>query len=304
MCRVTFDLKKELKSSDKYYENKRTLGPTWACLEITSYCNFDCDYCVQENSNINDLCFEEWCIIIDKLKSFGITQISIIGGEPTLSSDLFEIIRYAKKQGFVVSLCSNGSLVDNSYAQALSASGLDQIQINIDHIDKGHHKNIRKSPSCCVEPLTALRNCSEYGIETVVATVVQEGNFNCLEEISSLVVENNFSSYRLWREVSGAPSAEMADFIVAAERVHAYLRERGLVSVKSTCNDLPVSFSDEISFSGCPAGSVFICISSFGDVFPCSFCRTSVGNILKEPLEAIFGNVAELSRQEKDLCLL
>ncbi|WP_437178301.1 SPASM domain-containing protein [Candidatus Izimoplasma sp. ZiA1] len=47
-----------------------------------------------------------------------------------------------------------------------------------------------------------------------------------------------------------------------------------------------------------------MCISSFGDVFPCSFCRTSVGNILKEPLEAIFGNVAELSRQEKDLCLL
>ena len=99
--------------------------PKACLLELTSVCNHRCLFCYcpwenDKNYNLKELLTSEWCAILDKLKAYGVEQVTFTGGEASTRKDLFEIIDHAHKLGYRIGLISNGKLLDENFLQRLA----------------------------------------------------------------------------------------------------------------------------------------------------------------------------------------
>ena len=68
-------------------------------LSITPACNFKCKFCFPSHDHCGSLSFEEQKELIKKLSASGMKEIIFVGGEPTLCSELPQLIMYAKRLG-------------------------------------------------------------------------------------------------------------------------------------------------------------------------------------------------------------
>ena len=121
---------------------------------FTAGCNFKCDFC--HNSQLIPLAEKSNVSLIEifdfLVKRRGlIDAVVITGGEPTIQSDLKDVVMKIKKLGYLVKLDTNGS---NPYIleELLSEGLLDYVAMdvkempeNYDRFCKGIGKNIEKS---------------------------------------------------------------------------------------------------------------------------------------------------------------
>src|SRR3546814_11041765 len=76
-------------------------------------CNLTCRHCYATSADSpfrNELSTTEALRVIDDLHAAGVRVLILSGGEPLLRPDLFKLAGYAREQGFVVALSSNGTL--------------------------------------------------------------------------------------------------------------------------------------------------------------------------------------------------
>lgn len=98
---------------------------------IASKCNYKCKFCFIQNLNDELLEISTANNILEKLRSLQIEKINFVGGEPLLSPLIFTVMKNAKKMGFIVSITTNGSLLNKKIIDELS-SYVDWIGISID----------------------------------------------------------------------------------------------------------------------------------------------------------------------------
>lgn len=71
------------------------VAPKYALLELTERCNLNCAHCYASR-DAKDLPTEKWIKIFDILKDeFKIKNVILLGGEPTLRIDFFDLLQYA-----------------------------------------------------------------------------------------------------------------------------------------------------------------------------------------------------------------
>lgn len=111
-------------------------------------CNLRCSFCYYRDSVMKgitkDYSTEEVKAKLREAKSLGLDQVDISGGEPTLRSDLQEIIRYARDIGFIkVCLITNGiRIADKAYADSLVEAGLNEILFSTHGTNKEEHDKL------------------------------------------------------------------------------------------------------------------------------------------------------------------
>ena len=87
-------------------------------IDVTHRCNMTCKNCYIPNRDIPDMNMERMLAAISKFPKK--TMIRIIGAEPTMRKDLFEMISRIKKTRNRVTLLTNGlRLSRNAYVKDL-----------------------------------------------------------------------------------------------------------------------------------------------------------------------------------------
>jgi organic radical activating enzyme len=83
----------------------------------------------QQSSDYDELSTEQWKDLIRKTFDAGIPQVIFIGGEPTLRTDLVELLQYTEELGMVSGLLSTSDRLyqDLGYLESLLESGLDHL---------------------------------------------------------------------------------------------------------------------------------------------------------------------------------
>ena len=113
--------------------------PFYCKVYLTRRCNYRCEMCNvwTHGDQSKELPTTEYEKIANVLRQLGIPLVVITGGEPTLRSDLVEIVRIFAKNGFSVRLQSNGnSRLDNKLLQRLADAGLHDLNVSLDTLDK------------------------------------------------------------------------------------------------------------------------------------------------------------------------
>lgn len=117
-------------------------------IEVTNKCNLNCLPCSRKylTRTKQNMLLSDFQIIINKLKNEDwIVPITLCGlGEPLLNHELLDMIKYAKKFNFNVSLISNSTLLTEDLTFQLLTSGLDRYSTMFDSIDKIEFETFRK----------------------------------------------------------------------------------------------------------------------------------------------------------------
>lgn len=93
--------------------------PVGGTFELTPRCNFNCKMCyvhlteAEQRQKGKELTAEQWIEIGEEAKQAGTVALLLTGGEPTLRPDFPEIFERLKAMGFIMSVNTNGLLVQN-----------------------------------------------------------------------------------------------------------------------------------------------------------------------------------------------
>lgn len=104
--------------------------PLSATFELTPFCNFKCVMCYVRLDNEQAaaqgemLSADVWLEIARQAKQLGTLNISLTGGEPMSHPDFWYIYSELNKMGFLISLISNGSLIDESAIEKFKLYGM------------------------------------------------------------------------------------------------------------------------------------------------------------------------------------
>jgi len=107
-----------------------------AVWDITSNCNLRCKHCYNGEKyfehEIEDLSFSESINLVNLLSSSGIRDIHLLGGEPLLKENLFDIITQIGKMGMSTSITTNGLLLNSSNIKKIISHNISMIFISLD----------------------------------------------------------------------------------------------------------------------------------------------------------------------------
>ncbi|MDD1716570.1 MAG: GTP 3',8-cyclase MoaA [Methanolinea sp.] len=114
-------------------------------ISLTPACNLRCIYCHAEgeNSRSTTLSPAELAEIMQVASGFGIRSVKFTGGEPTLRSDLPEILEEVPP-GMECSMTTNGTLLAD-LASDLKAAGLSRVNVSLDSLNHETYKKITGS---------------------------------------------------------------------------------------------------------------------------------------------------------------
>lgn len=156
---------------------------------VTSKCNYNCKFChtINLDDDITEILDSKR--ILGKLNQLGIEKINIVGGEPLLYPFTYDIIKIAKKMGFITAINTNGSLLTKSKIKMFSPY-LDWIGLSVD--SKYEHVEKDMGRGCGNHVQKALKMSEiikEAGIKLKINTTVTK--LNCKENMNNFIRKLN-----------------------------------------------------------------------------------------------------------------
>lgn len=110
--------------------NRSLAPPDRVSVNVTLRCNLTCTMCTT-CYDAPELSTEEIKSIIDQTAAWGVEVFNPLGGEPFMRSDIEEILAYAVRRGFYVTVTTNATLITERRADRLAAIPADRLHFNI-----------------------------------------------------------------------------------------------------------------------------------------------------------------------------
>ena len=134
------------------------------------HCNQKCLHCYaagQPMGETPELSTEQWKTILDTLRKVNIPQVTFTGGEPTLRSDLVELVQAA--EWFVTRLNTNGRLLTPELCAGLYDASLDSVQVTL-YSAEGNIHNQLVGVNGFNDTVQGIRHAVEAGLIVSVNT--------------------------------------------------------------------------------------------------------------------------------------
>ncbi|HXC92816.1 MAG TPA: GeoRSP system radical SAM/SPASM protein [Geobacteraceae bacterium] len=282
---------------------KAPLTINWA---LNNSCNFSCRHCYSRIDTGDELDGATLKECLTKCAKAGVMAVNFGGGEPLLRSDILDIARHAADAGFRVSMNSNGYLIDRARAVALKAAGFAKIGISIDSHLADVHDNFRGMQGSHAKALAALLHLRQAGIKTSISTVICTFNYNTIDELISMARKHGASQLNFHNfKCSGLGLANKDELDLSPSLWKDFYRDA--MKRKLECSDLDISLDDPIIASlgmrdesamvkGSVCGKLSLNIKSNGDITPCGFIPSIIGNIVKDDLKEVWKNSQVLDK--------
>ncbi len=277
---LTFDVEK----LSKWIEER---GPVpYLMFGITYECQCHCRHCCTGNylkEKHREFSTDEVKDVLDQANKALV--VNFFGGEPTLRSDLMELISYASERAVFVFVDTNGLLITKEYAKKLKDSGLELLYVSIDSPVPEKHDKYRGYKGCFEKAVQAVKNALDVGLKCMLSTYVTKENLSNgeFERVIKLEKELGATGVRYLLPTPAGRWLHNVDVRLTPEEEE---RVRELVDFPFVCRDF---YFQNQSSSQCRgiANKDYIYISPYGDVQPCCFMPLSFGNVREEPLKVI-----------------
>ena len=267
---------------------RKVSGPSHAQIGVTNACPQRCVYCYNQGRAGRIMDRAELFQVIRELKDLGVVWLGITGGEPLLQKCLPDLVAHAGPD-CAVKLFTTGCGLTGSLARELKEAGLFSVSVSLDHWDAEVHNRNRRYPGAFTEALRAIEIFKDVGgLQVGVSTVLSDDMLmperveRLLKFLSSLGVDE------AWLSETKPAVAAQGGWVITQEQW------QGLVKFQDAWNrshDLTMNylghFEDARHF-GCNAGHKMVYIDAFGEMSPCVFTPMSFGNVLHQPVKAVF----------------
>jgi radical SAM protein with 4Fe4S-binding SPASM domain len=278
-------------------------------LAITYRCNNDCTHCYNARERTHpELTTADWKNIIDRLWNLSIPHIVFTGGEPTLRSDLVELITYAETKGLITGLNTNGRrLADKSFVTDLVNGGLDHVQITLESHNPNIHDGMVNKYNAWKQTVNGIQNVLETPLYVMTNTTMLQNNSpylaDTLDYLSQLGVPTiglNALIHAGRGKAINSGLDETALFpLLEMAREYTSRNNQKLIWYTPTqyCNFDPMQL--DLGVKGCTAALYNMCIESDGNVIPCQSYYEILGNILFDEWDSIWNHDLSIRLRER-----
>ena len=166
-------------------------------LELTNRCNLQCKHCYAESgpekATTGALSCEEYKDIIEQACDVGCRELQFIGGEPTLNTDLEQLIGFACSMGISVEIYTNLTRMPTSLIGCILAADA-RVATSIYAAKPEIHDEITGVRGSFARTISNLQKLVAAGVETRVSVIEMEENTSGIAEtvemLKGLGIEN------------------------------------------------------------------------------------------------------------------
>lgn len=152
-----------------------------AWLIISYNCNNDCIWCYAKNASHrnSEPNLKKILNLLQFFSGLYVTRLTILGGEPTLCSNLKRIIEKAAELGMSPNIVTNGRRLSNPYyLNTLINAGISEINISIQSSSPSIHDSITQVGGSLNETVKGIENSLKLCGEENISTVITAGSKN------------------------------------------------------------------------------------------------------------------------------
>lgn len=173
----------------KYLHDKgaREGIPVSGTFELTQRCNFSCEMCYVHDckQKTDPLSAEDWLNLAAQAKDAGTVFLLLTGGEPLIRDDFEEIYKALAKMGFLISINTNGSLIEK-YSKLFNEFPPTRINISLYGADNSAYREL----------------CSNEAFDRVMSSVKKMKEFGISVRFNTIFTPKNISDYKKIADIS------------------------------------------------------------------------------------------------------
>ncbi|NQU56996.1 MAG: radical SAM protein [Rhodospirillales bacterium] len=277
-------------------------APFLVALNLTQRCNLQCAHCyldagVRSDGDAVELSTAEVKSVIDDIANLSDeTMVVLTGGEPMMRRDLAELASHANERGLMVVVGSNGTLLNDARAKTLKEAGVQGIGISIDSLNPAYHDDFRGQPGAWEKAMAGIDACRNNKLRFQIHFSVTDDNAHELDDMIAFARESGAFVFNVFFLVCTGRGEKVTNISmqtyekVLAQVTKAARDESGLI-VRAKCaphfkrmaleldQSWPVTTAHGYEAGGCLAGTRYARVTPMGEVTPCPYMETSVGNV-------------------------
>jgi radical SAM protein with 4Fe4S-binding SPASM domain len=169
-------------SADLHGRHNGHRAPLNVSIEVTRRCPLECLHCYNNlpmgdvEARRRELSTEEHFRIVDELVEMGCFWLLYTGGEIFARKDFLEIYTYAKKKGFLISLFTNGTIINEQIADYLAEWPPFAIEITLYGRTRETYEALTAVPGSYDRCLRGIKLLKERGLPLKLKTVATSIN--------------------------------------------------------------------------------------------------------------------------------
>jgi MoaA/NifB/PqqE/SkfB family radical SAM enzyme len=274
---------------------------------ITNACIAKCSFCDIWKQKPKIFVDREKALrAIDRLASFGVSHLTITGGEPLLHPDITAFVERAAANSMnnAVLNAAPSLLMRGDILKRLEGAGCDILSISFDSGDGVTMAESRKIPNIMEDMARAIEMIKRTRLKTMASVLIWNDNYDKLEEVCVKAKNMGYDfisfNYPTFSEskvypLGGDGISLSRDKVIEGLIEAIRLRKSGKYGIINSA----ISMRNIIDYLRDPASARFHCLGGnhvlfldwFFDVHPCMQLPKTLGNILDD------------SMTEADLCM-
>ncbi len=248
-------------------------------------CNLHCEHCFAESlkqPGAPRMTVDDYARVANECMALGTLNFSFQGGEPLLFKNLGAIISACRPARNVISVTTNGTLLNKDRIVALKRQGVDILTISLDSAIAEEHDRFRGTPGTFEKAMAGIELALKQGLQVTLGTVVThqtlrtEGIAGLVQLAQKLKVLLYFimpvPAGRWENNQQMLLTPEDLEYIDEMTRSSRYLR---------------TDFQANLGPHGCGAVKEILYLTPYGDVLACPFMHISLGNVFEESINVI-----------------
>ncbi|WP_429886628.1 radical SAM protein [Geoalkalibacter halelectricus] len=292
--------------------------PKWVAWETTQRCNLSCVHCrcsSDMQSSEGDFTTEEAYKLIDDICAVSTPVMVLSGGEPLLRADIWDIARYGTDKGLRMCMATNGTLIDDAVCAKMKEVDLKMVSLSLDGSTAEIHDNFRNCPGAFEGVVRAAETMKRNGIKFLINSSFTKRNQQDIGATFRLAKSLGATAWYMFMIVPTGRGEEIMNELISKEDYEEilkwhYQQERleDDILMRPTCAPhyyriVPQMAKAEgvdfkrrsLTFStgggkGCIAAQTICLIDCFGNLKPCSYFHSSVGNVKQVPFKELWFN--------------
>lgn len=169
-------------SADLHQRQAGQRAPMQVSIEVTRRCPLECQHCYNnlamgdQDARSREMATEEHFRMLDELVDMGCFWLLYTGGEIFARKDFLEIYTYAKQKGFLITLFTNGILINEKIADYLAEWPPFSVEITLYGRTRETYEALTMIPGSYDRCLRAIQLLRDRGLPLKLKTVATSIN--------------------------------------------------------------------------------------------------------------------------------
>lgn len=263
--------------------------PLSGSLELTRRCNLKCVHCYlggpeEKQDGFNpELNTAQWIGIIDQITEAGCLHLLITGGEPLLRKDFAEIYTHAKTNGLVVTLFTNGTLIDVGVLELFEDLPPHDVEISLYGATPETYEKITGVKGSFAKCIDNVKRLLDHNITLRLKTILMTHNHHEFDAIQQMAEEFRVK-FRFDAAIFPAFGGDQTPVRLRVDPKEAIEMELSDKKRLKQLQDFFFKMKDiqvPDSLYNCSAGLTAFHIDAYGNLQPCLMVNSITYSLLK-----------------------